>query len=64
MIDNYKNKVEIIVKVKDENNKIIKQINGIQDKRKRRSIHVNENKNTNILFNGGKIIRNCISYFE
>ena len=48
----------MIVIVKEEINKIIKHINGIYDKRKRRSIHVNENKNKNIQFNGGKIIKN------
>jgi len=58
MIDNDRNKLDVIVNVIDENNKIIKHINGIYDKRKRRSIHVNENRNRNILFIGGKIIRN------
>jgi hypothetical protein len=64
IIDIERNKLDMIVNKIDEDSKIIKQINGIYDKRKRRSIHVTETRKKNIEFNGGQMINNCIRFFE
>ena len=62
--DNERYNFETILNVRHESIKIRRHMNGIEDKRKRRSIHVTENRKTNIEFNDGHMIKNCVEILD